>query len=207
MLPLYNPRAPSFLTVWINTSMGPFCVIRSAPHREKVGEGVQTYPLRWNAAYNQPLLDIKFDRHSRGAIWALVFMVSSGCPTRTCAAPPALPAMSSFTVLRSAMTEGGEWLLRKKRGIGQTSSAAVGHHSTEMASTSLALIDDSHQLRGLRFSSGFFPHTIDRGDPLQSFKILPRRQNWNLTSNACGRADKYTNCNNTSAAMGDGTAC
>ena len=34
--------------------MGPFCVLRSAPHRKKVGEGVQTCPLRWDTAYNQP---------------------------------------------------------------------------------------------------------------------------------------------------------
>ena len=33
-----------------------------------------------------------------GAIWARVLTVSRGCPTRTCAAPPKLPAMSSLTV-------------------------------------------------------------------------------------------------------------
>jgi len=36
--------------------------------------------------------------YSLDAICARVLMVSSGCPTRTCAAPPALPAMSSFIV-------------------------------------------------------------------------------------------------------------
>jgi len=35
-----------------------------------------------------------------GAIWARVLIVSSGCPTKTCAAPPKLPAMSSLTVSR-----------------------------------------------------------------------------------------------------------
>ena len=59
---------------------------------------------RWHTV--SLLLEIESDRHSRGAIWALVFMVSSGCPTSTCAAPPTLPAMSSLTVLRSAMPAG-----------------------------------------------------------------------------------------------------
>jgi hypothetical protein len=35
-----------------------------------------------------------------GATWARVLIVSSGCPTKTCAAPPKLPAMSSLTVSR-----------------------------------------------------------------------------------------------------------
>ena len=33
-----------------------------------------------------------------GAICARVLIVSNGCPTRTCAAPPTLPAMSSLIV-------------------------------------------------------------------------------------------------------------
>lgn len=33
-----------------------------------------------------------------GAIWARVLIVSSGCPTKTWAAPPKLPAISSLTV-------------------------------------------------------------------------------------------------------------
>jgi len=150
MLPLYKPRAPSFLTVWMKTSMGPFCILWSAPYRRKTRRGLQTYLLRCKPHTISLRLDVKFSRHSRGAIWALVLMVSSGCPTRTCAAPPTLPAMSSLTVLRSAMVRGRRWWLREKGG---TRPEAVGHHSTGMASTSPALIDDSHPLRGSDSSS------------------------------------------------------
>lgn len=40
-----------------------------------------------------------------GAIWARVLIVSKGCPTRTWAAPPTLPASNSLMVDLEAISD------------------------------------------------------------------------------------------------------
>lgn len=77
-------------------------------HRAFLKHHIENYAARtqhltyihalWSSRKNKFQRDIQ--RHLLGAIWARVFIVSNGCPTRTWAAPPTLPARSSFIVAR-----------------------------------------------------------------------------------------------------------
>ena len=162
MLPLYNPRTPSFLTVWINTSMGPFCVLRSAPYREKAREGVQTYPLRWNAAYSQPL-----PRHqirltlTRSGLCSRLYGIKRLPREDLCSTSDAPSnefvdcseiCHSSREKMASEEKEGdSDKLVRRQLAITRLA---------RMASTSLALIDNSHPPRGLRLFPLDFFHAL-----------------------------------------------